>query len=141
MTTLIDIEALIIKPQAILSGVPYISRDYVPKALALTNGGFFTVEYIGRTTGELKTMHATLHYKGATVGGTSSYNANEKRLTIVRDMSATRRGERPIRSLAWEGIQSIKFQNTTYLVMSEELEAQIDYEADLLRDAQALGEL
>jgi hypothetical protein len=140
MTNTINNKALIIKPSAIIDGVPHITREYVPTALALTNGGFFTVEYIQRTTKELKTMHATLHYKGATVGGTPAYNATQKRLTIVRDMHASRRGERPIRSLAWEGIQSILFQDTLYKVMSEEQEAQIDEQANLDYDSYNLGE-
>jgi len=119
----------------------YITASDVPMVLANTKGGFFSVEYIARTTGERKTMNATLHYKGATVGGSSSYNATEKRLTIVRDLNATRRGERPIRSLAWEGVRRITFNKMVYIVVDDDTMAELDEQANLYRDAIALGEL
>jgi hypothetical protein len=134
-------DTLLITPFLSVNGKHYITRAQVPYALAKTSGGFFSVEYVGRhANGVAKRMHCTLHYKGATVGGSASYVASAKSLTLVRDMDATRRGERPIRSLAWEGIQSIKFQNTVYLVLSDEDEALLDEQANLDYDSQNLGE-
>lgn len=95
-----------------------VSPQEVEDVLRSTRGGFFTVVFTKRSTGELRTMHATLNYKGALKGGTAKYDHKAKSLLVVRDMDATRANgnEDAIRSIPWDAVHQITANGQTYIV-------------------------
>jgi hypothetical protein len=93
-----------------------ITQDRVEELLRETRGGFFTVTFTKRTTGELRVMRATLNLKSALKGGEAKYDAKSKGLLIVRDMDATREGVAPIRSIPFSNVISIVANGETYQV-------------------------
>ena len=93
-----------------------IKQDQVEDLLRDTRGGFFTVTFTKRTTGELRVMRATLNLKSALKGGGAKYDAKSKGLLIVRDMDATKEGVAPIRSIPFSNVLSIVANGETYEV-------------------------
>ena len=93
-----------------------VTPQEVEGILRATRGGFFTVVFVKRTTGELRTMHATLNLKSALKGGDAKYDAKDKGLLIVRDMDATREGVAPIRSIPWGNVTQIHAHGNVYHV-------------------------
>lgn len=93
-----------------------VTPQEVESILRATRGGFFTVTFTKRKTGELRTMHATLNLKSALKGGEAKYDAKAKGLLIVRDMDATREGIAPIRSIPWDAVLTINANGNKYRV-------------------------
>ena len=95
-----------------------VTPQEVESILRATRGGFFTVVFTKRTTGELRTMHATLNYKGALKGGDSAYDHASKKLLVVRDMDATRANGNvdAIRSIPWDAVHQINANGNVYLI-------------------------
>ena len=94
-----------------------ITTTEVRSILEGTNGAFFSVEFIKRTTGELRKMTATLNYQSKLKGGTASYDAFEKGLLVVADTLALRKTpERAIRSIPLENVLSINAGGTLYII-------------------------
>ncbi len=99
-----------------------LTPNEVEKVLRDTRGGFFTVTFTKRTTGELRTMHATLNLKSALKGGEAKYDAKAKSLLIVRDMDATRNGDAPIRSIPWDAVHEIHANGNVYIIEVNDVE-------------------
>lgn len=94
-----------------------ITPNEVEKVLRDTRGGFFTVVFTKRTTGEVRFMRATLNLKSALKGGEAKYDAKAKSLLIVRDMDATRNGDdNPIRSIPWDAVIEIRADKKVYVI-------------------------
>ena len=93
-----------------------VTPQEVENILRDTRGGFFTVVFTKRTTGELRTMHATLNYKGELKGGAPAYDHASKKLLVVRDMDATRKGDDAIRSIPWDAVHQINANGNVYLI-------------------------
>jgi len=95
-----------------------VSQAEVESILRGTRGGFFTVTFTKRTTGELRRMRATLNYKNALKGGEAKYDHASRQLLVVRDMDATiaKDGQNPIRSIPWDAVLTIVANGETYEV-------------------------
>ena len=93
-----------------------ITPNEVEQVLRDTRGGFFTVVFTKRKTGDLRSMRATLNLKNALKGGEAKYDAKAKSLLIVRDMDATREGIAPIRSIPWDAVHEIRANGNVYVV-------------------------
>lgn len=93
-----------------------ITPEEVEKVLRDTRGGFFTVIFMKRTTREMRTMRATLNYKGELKGGDPAYDHASKKLLVVRDMDATRKGDDAIRSIPWDAVYEIRANNNVYVI-------------------------
>lgn len=95
-----------------------VTPEEVESILRATRGGFFTVVFVKRTTGDVRTMHATLNYKNALKGGDSAYDHKEKGLLVVRDMDATRANGNvdAIRSIPWGNVTQIHAHGNVYHV-------------------------
>ena len=103
-----------------------VTPEEVESILRATRGGFFTVVFTKRTTGELRTMHATLNLKSALKGGDSAYDHASKKLLVVRDMDATRKGDKAIRSIPWDAVLTINANGNKYRVNHGEFCADYD---------------
>lgn len=90
-----------------------IKRDDLRAFLTGLHGQFFTVEFIKRSTGELRTMNATLNYRSLLVGGAAKYDAKEKGLLVVRD-----EGKNAIRSIPLDSVLVIRAKGNSYEVTS-----------------------
>ena len=101
-----------------------LTPQEVEQVLRDTRGGFFTVTFTKRTTGELRTMHATLNYKGALKGGDSAYDHKAKSLLVVRDMDATRANGNvdAIRSIPWDAVHEIHANGNVYIIEVNDVE-------------------
>ena len=93
-----------------------VKQDEVEAILRATSGGFFTVKFIKRTTGEERVMRATLNLKSALKGGEAKYDHKAKGLLVVRDMDATRDGVAPIRSIPFDNVLEIRANGETYVI-------------------------
>lgn len=89
-----------------------LNRSEVEGFLRGLNGRFFTVTFVKRTTGELRTMNATTNYKTKTVGGELSYSAKAKSLIPVWDL--TKGG---FRSIPTDAVTEIKANGETYTIV------------------------
>jgi hypothetical protein len=105
-----------------------VTPQEVESILRATRGGFFTVTFTKRTTGELRTMHATLNYKGALKGGEAKYDHKAKSLLVVRDVDATRANGNvdAIRSIPWDAVLTINANGNKYRVNHGEFCADYD---------------
>jgi len=75
----------------------------------VSDGQIFTVEFIKRTTGELRKLNCRIGVKKHLKGGKAAYNAAEKQLLTVFDMSAN-----GYRSIPLEGIQRVSVGGQTF---------------------------
>lgn len=76
-----------------------------------TERTIFTVEFIKRTTGELRKMRAVRNYKSLLVGGEAAYNAIDYKLLVVRDLD-----KGAIRSIPVDAIVRITTRGEDYEV-------------------------
>ena len=88
-----------------------LSRDKVHDFLRALNGKFFTVEFIKRTTGEVRSMRATTNYTSKLAGGDLKYDADAKKLIPVWDMD-----KQGFRSIPTDAVLIIKALGNTYSV-------------------------
>lgn len=89
-----------------------INRAGVHTFLRSLNGKFFTVEFIKRTTGELRVMRATTNYESKLAGGDLKYDANAKALIPVWDME-----KQAFRSIPTDSVKVIRALGNTYTVI------------------------
>ena len=89
-----------------------LKRSDVRDVLQGTNGKFFTVTFIKRTSGEKRKMNASLNYKGLLKGGDATYDAKSKGLLIVRDCT-----KQAIRSIPLDAVLEISANGNTYQVV------------------------
>jgi len=75
----------------------------------VSDGKTFTVEFIKRTTGELRTMNCRLGVKKFLRGGKMAYSPAEKQLLTVFDMKA-----KSYRTIPVEGIQRVSVGGQTF---------------------------
>ena len=75
----------------------------------VSDGKIFSVEFIKRTTGELRRMTCRIGVKKHLKGGEKAYSAAQKRLLTVFDMDA-----KGYRSIPLEGIQSVSVGGQTF---------------------------
>jgi len=92
------------------------NTDYTVPAFNLCNltalvsdGKTFTIEFIKRTTGELRTMNCRLGVKKFLRGGKMAYSPAEKQLLTVFDMQAKAHCTVPLK-----GIQRISVGGQTF---------------------------
>jgi hypothetical protein len=90
-----------------------IKQDKVGEFLRSLNGKFFTVEFIKRTTGELRVMTATTNYQSKLVGGELNYDADAKKLIPVWDTQ-----KKAFRSIPTDSVQVIRALGQTYKVVA-----------------------
>ena len=88
-----------------------IKRSDVRALLMGLHGQFFTVDFVKRSTGEARTMNASLNYRSLKVGGQAKYNASEKNLLVVRD-----EGKDAIRSIPLDAVLRIRCKGNSYSV-------------------------
>jgi hypothetical protein len=88
-----------------------LSADKVDEFLRSLNGGFFTIRFIKRTTGEERVMNATKNLTKHLKGGEAKYNAKEKGLLIVTDTKA-----QAIRSIPTDAVLDIKANGNIYII-------------------------
>lgn len=99
-----------------------ITREAVGDLIYATQGTFFTVAFIKRTTGDERVMRATLNYASELVGGEAKYDARENNLVVVRDLDATREGKPAIRSINLDAVLWVKAKGKRYDVISDKEE-------------------
>lgn len=69
------------------------------------NGKFFTVKFVKRSTGELRTMNCRLGVTKHLKGGTKSYNDKDHKLVTVYDLKSE-----GYRCIALEGVTEVNGQ-------------------------------
>lgn len=89
-----------------------IKRDEVLDFLRGLNGKFFTIEFVKRTTGEVREMRATTNYQKHLKGGTLNYDATAKNLIPVWDLD-----KRGFRSIPTDAVIRIKANKDTFAVV------------------------
>lgn len=89
-----------------------LKREDVRAFLNSLHGQFFTVDFVKRSTGERRTMNASLNYRSLLVGGQAKYDATVKNLVIVRD-----EGKNAIRSIPLDSLTTIRARHNVYHVM------------------------
>ena len=93
-----------------------INKAQAKNLIVNSNGGFFTVTFIKRTTGEVRTMNCTSNYKKLLKGGQAKYNALERDLVVVMDVAKHKKGESAIRSIPLDSLLKLSISNEEYLV-------------------------
>lgn len=88
-----------------------ISKSLVHDFIRSLNGKFFTVEFVKRSTGEVRIMRATTNYDSKTVGGVMTYDANAKQLIPVWDLE-----KKAFRSIPTDAVLRIVALGNTYEV-------------------------
>lgn len=88
-----------------------IEKAQVHGFLRSLNGKFFTVEFIKRSTGEIRVMRATTNYQSKLAGGDLAYDANAKSLIPVWDMD-----KKAFRSIPTDAVLRIVALGNTYEV-------------------------
>ena len=88
-----------------------ISKDLVHDFIRNLNGKFFTIEFIKRTTGELRVMRATTNYDSKVVGGSMKYDPTAKQLIPVWDMD-----KKAFRSIPTDSVLVIRALGNRYQV-------------------------
>ena len=76
-----------------------------------SNGAIFGVDFVKRTTGEVRKMTARLGVKKHLKGGEAAYDAAAKDLIFVYDVAA-----KGYRSIALDAIKAIRFGGEKYEV-------------------------
>lgn len=90
-----------------------ISKAEIRKFLADDlRGKFFTIEFIKRTTGELRVMRATTNYKSYLAGGQPKYDFIEKNTLPVLDLE-----KQSIRSISLDAVLVIRALGNVYKVV------------------------
>lgn len=79
-----------------------LERSKVRDYLLNLNGKFFTIQFIKRSNGELRTMNCTTNYRSHLAGGQASYDFQAKNLLPVWDLKS-----KGFRSIPLEGVISI----------------------------------
>lgn len=85
--------------------------DEVEQFLRSLNGKFFTVEFVKRTTGEVRKMTATTNYATKLAGGDAAYDFTEKKLIPVWDIA-----KQAFRSIPLDAVLTINAKGNTYKV-------------------------
>ena len=76
-----------------------------------SNGAIFGVDFVKRTTGEVRKMTARLGVKKHLKGGEAAYDAAAKDLIFVYDVAA-----KGYRSIALDAIKAVRFGGEKYQV-------------------------
>jgi len=87
-----------------------ITRLEAVEVIRATEGKFFGVEFIKRTTGEVRKMQARLNVKKYLKGGTLGYNPKEKNLVMCFDIN------NGYRAISIEGITELSANGNKYTV-------------------------
>ncbi len=85
------------------------------KFIRETNGRFFSVCFVKRTTGELREMHCRTGVKVHLSGGPAAYNFSDKGLVSVWDLK-----NEGYRTINIEGIQRVKMNGEWFVVIHPE---------------------
>ena len=94
-----------------------LARSGVRDYLESLNGKFFVVEFIKRTTGELRKLQATTNLTSHLKGGEASYDAKEKGLLVVIDLQAAKKNpDRAFRSIPLENVLVIRANGVTLTI-------------------------
>jgi hypothetical protein len=88
-----------------------MEKAKVHEFLRSLKGKFFTVEFIKRSTGEVRIMRATTNYESKLAGGDLGYDANEKALIPVWDLE-----KKAFRSIPTDSVLRIVALGNTYEV-------------------------
>jgi hypothetical protein len=88
-----------------------IKRTEAAEMIRKSNGAIFGVDFIKRTTGELRKMTARLGVKKHLKGGKAAYDAAEKDLIFVYDLSAE-----GYRTIALDAITALRIGGEQYEV-------------------------
>jgi hypothetical protein len=91
-----------------------LKADEVEQFLRSLNGKFFTIQFIKRTTGEVRKMTATTNYQSKLAGGDATYSFTEKKLIPVWDL-----GKQAFRSIPLDAVLTIKANGNAYKVNHE----------------------
>ena len=83
--------------------------------LQTLNGKFFTVEFIKRSTGEVRKMRATTNYQKHLKGGVLNYDAKLKGLIPVWDLE-----NKGFRSIPTDSVLTIHAKGTKFEVVKED---------------------
>ena len=93
-----------------------ITHDQAKDLILNSNGGFFTVKFIKRKTGESRTLNCTRNYKHLLAGGQAKYDASAKNLIVVLEASARKTGKQYMKSIPVDGITDLRINGARYLV-------------------------
>jgi len=88
-----------------------IKRAEAAEMIRKSNGAIFGVDFIKRTTGELRKMTARLGVKKHLKGGVAAYDAATKDLIFVYDITAE-----GYRTIALDAITSLRISGEKYEV-------------------------
>ena len=88
-----------------------IKRAEAAEMIRKSNGAIFGVDFIKRTTGELRKMTARLGVKRHLKGGVAAYDAAAKDLIFVYDITAE-----GYRTIALDAITSLRISGEKYEV-------------------------
>ena len=96
-----------------------ISRVKAIELIGKSKGKCFTVVFVKRTDGSVRTMNCRLNVKKYTVGGTLAYNPTEKHLIPVWDTKAKSESDSGYRMINTDSIISVTIEGVTYEVEPE----------------------
>jgi len=88
-----------------------LKRSEVLSFLSSLKGKFFTVEFVKRTTGEVRVMNCTTNYESKLAGGESAYDFNAKQLLPVWDLQ-----KQAFRSIPLDSVRVIKANGLTFTI-------------------------
>lgn len=88
-----------------------LDREKVYPFLTDLKGKFFTIEFIKRSTGELRVMRATTNYDSKLAGGDAKYSFSEKKLLPVWDLE-----KQAFRSIPLDAVLVIRALGNEYQV-------------------------
>jgi len=91
-----------------------LERDAVADFLRGLNGSFFSIDFIKRSTGEVRTMTATTNYQTKLAGGEAAYDFAEKKLIPVWDTI-----NKGFRSIPTDAVLVIRAKGNTYTIAQE----------------------
>lgn len=89
-----------------------LKADEVGQFLYDLNGKFFTIEFIKRSTGEVRKMTATTNYQSKLAGGEAAYDFGEKKLIPVWDLA-----KQAFRSIPLDSVLTINAKGNTYKIV------------------------
>lgn len=89
-----------------------LKADEVGQFLHDLNGKFFTIEFVKRTTGEVRKMTATTNYQSKLAGGEAAYDFGEKKLIPVWDLA-----KQAFRSIPLDSVLTINAKGDTYKIV------------------------
>jgi hypothetical protein len=89
-----------------------LKADEVGQFLYDLNGKFFTIEFVKRTTGEVRKMTATTNYQSKLAGGEATYDFGEKKLIPVWDLA-----KQAFRSIPLDAVLTINAKGDTYKIV------------------------